>query len=409
MPIDCAFYGCSSLTSITIPNGVTSIGNATFSGCSSLMSITLPNSVTSIGNATFSGCSSLMSITLPNSVTSIGNATFYDCSSLTSITIGKGVTSIGEYAFRGCSSLTSITLPNSVTSIGNSAFYGCSSLTSIAIPNSVTSIGGSALYGCSGLMSITIGKGVTSIGEYAFRGCSSLTSVTIPNSVTSIGSSAFYGCSLLTIFAEADTKPSGWSSNWNLNNCLVIWGYDGNDRTYSFETNGGSTIDSVTAKYLTELPTPEKAGFVFCGWYDNSDFTGDALTTPYYSKTKTVLYARWITQAEYDAVRDGSSFEKAYLVESGKSYTANITQGGQLVYFAFTPSESKTYTIYSTGSNDTYGYLYNAPQTQITSNDDGGSGSNFSITYSMTAGTTYYIVVKYYSGSNTGSFSVVFS
>ena len=190
---------------------------------------------------------------------------------------------------------------------------------------------------------------------------------------------------------------------------MVVWGYDGTDRTYSFETNGGSTIDSVTAKYLAELPTPEKEGFVFFGWYDNSDFTGEVLTAPYCSKTKIMLYAKWITQEEYDAQRDGSSFEKAYLAESGKSYTANITQRGQLVYFAFTPTESKTYTIYSTGSSDTYGYLYNASQTQITSDDDSGSNRNFSITYSMTAGTTYYIVVKYYSSSNNGSFSVVFS
>ena len=440
-------YLCEELvTNLIIPDGVTHIQAYVFSGCGSLTSVTIPDGVTSIGDSAFKGCSSLTGVyitdlakwcgisfgnfdanplyyahqlylngtlitdlVIPDSVTSIGNLAFLGCSSLTSITIPDGVTSIGNSAFSGCSNLTSVAIGHSVTSIGDSAFRGCSNLTGITIPNSVTSIGESAFSGCSSLTSVTIPNSVTSIGDSAFYGCSSLTSITIPDSVTSIGDSAFSRCSSLAIFAEAEAKPSGWNSNWNPDNRLVVWGYDGNDRTYSFETNGGSTIDSVTAKYLTELPTPEKAGFVFCGWYDNSEFAGDALTVPYCSKTKTVLYAKWLTQEEYDAQRDGSSFEKAYLVESGKSYNANITQRGQLVYFAFTPSESKTYTIYSTGNNDTYGYLYNASQTRITSDDDGGSGSNFSITYSMTAGTTYYIVARYYSSSNPGSFSVVFS
>ncbi len=107
-----AFSGCSSLTSITIPNSVTSIGNYAFSGCSSLTSITIPDSVTSIGNYAFSGCSSLTSVTIPDSVTGIGNNAFEDCSSLTSVTIGDSVTVIGNYAFEDCTSLTSVTIEN---------------------------------------------------------------------------------------------------------------------------------------------------------------------------------------------------------------------------------------------------------------------------------------------------------
>ena len=193
-----AFSGCSSLTSVTIPNSVTSIGVGAFDGCSGLTSVTIPNSVTSIGEWAFSYCTGLTSVTIPNSVTSIGVRAFAGCSGLTSITIPNSVTSIGAEAFRSCSGLTSVTIGSSVTSIGIYAFYSCSGLTSITIPNSVTSIGDGAFSSCSGLTSVTIPNSVTSIGDDAFDGCKGLTSVTIPNSVTSIGSGAFFRCSGLT-------------------------------------------------------------------------------------------------------------------------------------------------------------------------------------------------------------------
>ena len=167
----------SSITSVIISDGVTSIGSSAFSHCSSLTSVTIPNSVTSIGEGAFSGCIGLTSVTIPNSVTSIGDWAFQICSSLTSIEIPNSVTSIGAYAFCECIGLASVTIGNSVTSIENGAFSGCSSLTSVTIPNSVTSIGNYAFYNCSSLTSVTIGNSVTSIGYYAFYGCSNLTSV----------------------------------------------------------------------------------------------------------------------------------------------------------------------------------------------------------------------------------------
>ena len=130
---DYAFEGCFTLTTITIPNSITSIENNAFRSCYSLASITIPNSVTNIGWGTFWGCSSLTSIIIPNSITSIGNYAFEDCSSLTSVIIPNSVTSIGEWAFSWCCSLTSITLSNSVTSIGNYAFYACNKLREVII------------------------------------------------------------------------------------------------------------------------------------------------------------------------------------------------------------------------------------------------------------------------------------
>ena len=205
---DYAFYSCNSLISITIPDSVTSIGAMSFANCSNLTSITIPDSVTSIEDSTFYNCYRLTSITIPDSVTSIGNNAFYGCNSLTSITISDRVTSIGENSFSGCSGLTSITIPNSVTSIGEGAFSGCSGLTSITIPDSVTSIGSSTFSNCDSLTSITIPDSVTSIGEGAFSGCSGLTSITIPDSVTSIREGVFSGCSGLTSIMIPDSVTS---------------------------------------------------------------------------------------------------------------------------------------------------------------------------------------------------------
>ena len=148
---------------------VTSIGKDAFADCYHLTSVTIPNSVTEIGNNAFYG-SDLTSVTIPNSVTSIGGGAFYWCPRLTSVTIPNSVTVIDDYVFYCCYCLTSVTIPNSVTSIGDYAFSSCKGLTSITIPNSVTSIGGGAFQDCSGLTSVTIGNSVTSIGGHAFEG-----------------------------------------------------------------------------------------------------------------------------------------------------------------------------------------------------------------------------------------------
>ena len=188
---------------VTIPSNVTynaksysvtEIDHKAFSGCSSLTSVSIPNSVTFIGQEVFSGCSSLTSVNIPDLVTRINYGMFDGCSSLTNIEIPNSVTEIDHKAFSGCSSLTSVSIPNSVTYIGQEAFKGCSSLTSVNIPNLVTRINYGVFNGCSSLTNIEIPNSVTVIYKEAFRGCSSLSSITIPNSVTHIDRYAFYGC-----------------------------------------------------------------------------------------------------------------------------------------------------------------------------------------------------------------------
>ncbi|MEG1923836.1 MAG: leucine-rich repeat domain-containing protein, partial [Clostridia bacterium] len=204
------YYGCDLNTFATI-NGISYVvknGNAIIAYCvRSIETAIIPSkvtinnveyNVTSIGNRAFYNCSNLSSVTLPSSVTSIGDSTFYGCHSLSSITLPNSLTTIGNGAFYECSSLSSITLPSSVTSIGDSTFYECYSLSSITLPSSVISIGEEAFYNCSSLRSITLPSSVTSIGDLAFYNCSNLISITLPSGVTSIGDSTFYGCHSLS-------------------------------------------------------------------------------------------------------------------------------------------------------------------------------------------------------------------
>ena len=123
---DCAFFGCSGLTSLTLPSGVTEIGNSAFSSCRGLTSLTLPSGVTKIGDYAFSGCSGLTSLTLPSGVTEIGNSAFSYCRGLTSLTLPSGVTEIGSSAFSYCSGLTSIYVyAEKLSNMGSDVFDGC--------------------------------------------------------------------------------------------------------------------------------------------------------------------------------------------------------------------------------------------------------------------------------------------
>jgi len=204
-----AFYDCTNLTSVTINNSVTTIGHSAFRN-TGLTSVIIPNSVTEIEGGAFSSNTALVSVTIPNSITEIGDGVFLGNTALTSIVIPNSVTTIGNWAFQN-TGLASVVIPNSVTTIGSSAFQN-TGLTSITIPNSVTTIGDNAFSDNTVLTSVTIGDGVTEIGQSVFGNNVALTSVAIGNRVTTIGHGAFHNSGLTSIIIPSSVTEIGGSA-----------------------------------------------------------------------------------------------------------------------------------------------------------------------------------------------------
>ncbi|MCD8048726.1 MAG: leucine-rich repeat protein [Clostridia bacterium] len=234
----------------------------------SITSVAISNGVTSIGIWVFYRCTSLASVNIPGSVTSIGALAFYSCGSLASVSLGSGITTIGSSAFQNCGSLESIAIPDGVTSISFNLFQNCSSLTSVVIPDSVTGIETFAFRYCSSLENVTIPENVTYISRCAFYGCSALQSVSIPASVTSIGEEAFGDCRSLTKVIYA-----GSEADWN--NIDI---QDGNDSLKTaYENSNFAEIEwDITDGVLTisgtgRMPDYEDADENRAPWYEYNE------------------------------------------------------------------------------------------------------------------------------------------
>jgi hypothetical protein len=390
----------NSVTSIIIPDSVTSIGDYSFIECFSLNSITIPNSVTTIGAYAFANPSSspfpvgtimqLSSIAIPNSVTNIGEKAFYGCTKLTNVTIGNGVTSIGAGAFGECSSLTSMTLPNSLKTIGNFSGYGgpydsgvfvnCSKLISINIGNSVTTIGDYSFYGCSSLTSITIPPSVTVIGNSAFSRCSKLTAVTMPNSVTSVSSAAFYLCTSLTSVNIGNGVTI--ISHYMFYGCLSL-----------SSVTIPSAVTSIGAEAFTDCTGLER--IVFLGnapTYSETSFRNSSPTVyyvagttgwgVYYAGLNTAVIGSYLLTTVCNAAEGTSSvnpIKQAY--QSGDSVTISATPKAGYLFGSWSgASTAATSSITLTMNSDK---IVTANFIQDGRDSDGDSLTNFqeSVTY----------------------------
>ncbi|MBR4336751.1 MAG: leucine-rich repeat domain-containing protein [Bacteroidaceae bacterium] len=319
-----AFYDCTGLTSVTIPNSIKKIGSQAFKNCYGLSKVIVKD-IASWCNISFSSnplyyahhlyCdenNEITNLVIPNTVTSISKNAFSGCSGLTSVTIPYSVTTIGEYAFSNCTSLTSITIPNSVTTIGECAFYDCTGLTSVTIPNSVTTIEISAFSHCTGLTSVTIPNSVTGIGESAFSYCTALTSVTIGNSVTSIRWRAFDGANIPIVVSLIE-KPFG-----------IVGKSSSSYRTFSLNTFNNATLYVPKGTIEQYKATDGWKDFVFME--EGTGPGGDNPPDPQQCAKPTISYTNG--KLTFNCATEGAVCQATITDEDIRSYSGNEVQLG---------------------------------------------------------------------------------
>ena len=315
---DYAFSDCDGLISATIEEGVPT-GTNMFNGCDNLTTVKLPESLTTIADGSFANCSALNHVTIPDNVTKIGTSAFCVCNALSDITLGRGLTTIGDFAFKNCDSLETIQLPSNLEKIGDDAFCECDILKSITLQDSVTDIGKGAFSSCPELESITIPENVTTIKSGTFDYCYRLKSITLPAGLTSFEDD-LTGCPA-GYFRATDLNPDG-SYIYTPDGAI----YYNNDKTaadvllasndalaernflylckVTFNANGGSLNDDADvpvyktekitdtkANELTAIHDPTRAGYKFTGWYTEDGQPFDVNET---AITKDItLYAGW--------------------------------------------------------------------------------------------------------------------
>lgn len=321
-----AFFGCTSLSLLSLNDNLKKIEDNTFSGCSSLFLANLPMNLESVGLRAFYNCTMLDEIDLSyTNVSEVGEMAFYGCFNVKKITLGENLKTIGARAFAGLSQITELVIPNSVEVIGDYAFSGCSVLEEITFgslskdgtkvdessislkeigmcafqncsmlkrvefPESLETIGNYAFYRCAALESVNFGGGVKNIGryafavtslkmlflpanietvgDYAFKNCKQLASVVIAGTPASIGAHAFLGSGTLTVYCVQDSESSSsWNARWNSAFRPVLWNCtlgEGGDYIESFTVE----FENVSNPYARfGVSGPQREGYEFLGW-----------------------------------------------------------------------------------------------------------------------------------------------
>lgn len=254
-----AFCGCTALESVEIGSGVTELGEGTFVGCANLETLSIGSGLMKLESSALNGAKNLRNITvsednsafksvdgnlynkdgttlikyavgktdnsftLANGVTEIADYAFYGSKNLREATLSPSLEKIGDASFRECSALEEIVFLGELITVGDYAFYA-SGLRSIQLPDSVKIVGDYAFFNCKALTEITLSRALTTLGAWAFGWCRNLREIAIPKTVTTMGERVFYYCFNITIYCGVEEQPEGWSSDWNYNDCPVIWG-----------------------------------------------------------------------------------------------------------------------------------------------------------------------------------------
>ena len=263
-----SFFWCSGLTSITIPDSIKTLYSSSFEGCT-ISNVALPISAiynfpkqslknvvftsgTSVPDYTFVSCTKLVSVTINEGVTSMGRLAFYGCNNLINVVLPNTLKTIGAEAFKYCSNMKKIKLPDSLESIEYEAFYNCTSLTDVSIPGSVVNLDRDVFNGCTNLTNVEIGNGVTTIGASAFDNCNALIEVSIPKSVTSIEGFAFARCRNLTTITIPNSVTNIGNYAFGFCQSLRTVNYTGSKDDWgkiNIESSGNSYLTNATINY----------------------------------------------------------------------------------------------------------------------------------------------------------------
>ena len=376
-----AFKGLKGMTgTLTLPSNLSHIGSFAFQQCKFTGNITMPKSLTE-GSRAFYMCAGFTSVTIPDGATTIPDATFDGCTGLRgTLSIPSSVKSIGQFAFEGCAGLSgTLTIPSGVTSIASYAFEKCTGIEAVSIPSTVKRIEDGTFNSCTKLSKVSLPSGLEYIGKYAFGSNAALKSIEIPSTVSEIGKSAFYqsgltsvrfsNTNLLTIGGEAfyvssgqmtdiyahgkvqlldtynflgatngtihlSTGTIGGSSFTDRYNVWYNYGFrhfDPDYRTITFDSQGGSTAPpqqkvEPTAK-ISEPSAPTKSGYSFGGWYTSAS-GGSAWNFSTAPSASMTLYARW--NANYSIIFNGNGNTGGSMSNQSMTYgtAKNLTSNG---------------------------------------------------------------------------------
>ena len=327
-----AFFGCDILTNVTLPNSLAGIGNSAFEYCTSLPNIVIPEGITSVGEMAFSYCTSLTNVTMADTVNNIGNAAFFECESLASVNLPDGVTNLGETAFLNCTSLGSIAIPGSVGTIASETFEYCG-LTNVTIGDGVTNIGEGALYFCDSLTSIDIPDGVTKIDVQAFDACASLVSLRVPASVASIGNNAFTDCTSLSNLYFQGNAPTPGASVFLFDNTAKAYYLSG---TTGWKSSYAGIPTELTPNYfINVIATPVLAHPITSG--KGHYLRGTTLTVSASTTNQCYDFLGWFylgkvvsTNLDYTfiALKNETLFARFSVIDYVISTSSSPTNGG---------------------------------------------------------------------------------